>query len=153
VWNFRNGDQGWSVPLVTEAIADRATSGGTPAAARRGFADARTTIGLRTARYKLVRWASGLVELYDLKRDPNELRNVARDAAYAEVRDRLTRLWWRYRDCVATDCAAPLPDVFRVDAGNTARLSRQLQAGVRAYFGDPAGQEHPVVDTWPVTPG
>jgi hypothetical protein len=132
---------------VTEAIADRATSGGTPAAVRRGFADARTTIGLRTARYKLVRWASGVVELYDLEHDPNELRNLARDMAYAEVRDRLTRLWWRYRDCVATECAAPLPAVFRVDDEETARLSRQLQAGVEAYFGDLTSQRHPVAHT------
>jgi arylsulfatase A-like enzyme len=131
LWTIRNGDRGWSVPVVTEAIADRATAGGTRAAAKRGFGDARTTIGLRTARYKFIRWASGAVELYDLENDPNELSNLARDAAYAEVRDRLTRLWWRYRDCVASECAAPLPALFRVDEQKTVRLTRQLRAGSR----------------------
>ena len=29
-WNIRNGDRGWTVPVVTEAIADRASAGGTP---------------------------------------------------------------------------------------------------------------------------
>ena len=151
LWIIRHGDDGWTVPLVTEAIADRATAAGTPAAVRRGFVDARTTIGLRTARYKLVRWASGVVELYDLANDPNELRNLARDTAYAKVRKGLTQLWWRYRDCVAGECAAPLPDRFRADEEETARLSQQLQAGVRAYFGELPSQRQPVAPTWPVT--
>ena len=30
-------------------------------------------------------------ELYDLAKDPNELKNVAADAAYAEVRQRMAR--------------------------------------------------------------
>jgi arylsulfatase A-like enzyme len=152
LWTIRNGDRGWSVPVVTEAIADRATAGGTRAAAKRGFGDARTTIGLRTARYKLIRWASGAVELYDLENDPNELSNLARDAAYAEVRDRLTRLWWRYRDCVASECAAPLPALFRVDEQKTVRLTRQLRAGIQAYLGELTSQRQAVAPTWPVAP-
>ena len=152
LWTIRNGDQGWSVPVVTEAIADRATAGGTPAAIQRGFRDVRTTIGLRTARYKLIRWASGAVELYDLKNDPNELSNLARDAAYAEVRDRLSRLWWRYRDCVASECAVPLPALFRVDEQKTARMTRRLRAGIQAYLGDLTSQRQPVAPTWPVAP-
>ena len=152
LWTIRNGDRGWSVPVVTEAIADRATAGGTRAAAKRGFGDARTTIGLRTARYKFIRWASGAVELYDLENDPNELSNLARDAAYAEVRDRLTRLWWRYRDCVASECAAPLPALFRVDEQKTVRLTRQLRAGIQAYLGELTSQRQAVAPTWPVAP-
>jgi N-acetylglucosamine-6-sulfatase len=152
LWTIRNGDRGWSVPVVTEAIADRATAGGTRAAAKRGFGDARTTIGLRTARYKLIRWASGAVELYDLENDPNELSNLARDAAYAEVRDRLTRLWWRYRDCVASECAAPLPALFRVDEQKTVRLTRQLRAGIQAYLAELTSQRQAVAPTWPVAP-
>ncbi len=152
LWTIRNGDRGWSVPVVTEAIADRATAGGTSAAIQRGFGDSRTTIGLRTARYKLIRWASGAVELYDLENDPNELSNLAGDAAYAEVRDRLTRLWWRYRDCVASECAAPLPALFRADEQETARLTRQLRTGIQAYLGELTSQRQPVAPTWPVAP-
>ena len=92
-----------------------------------------------------------MVELYDLANDPNELRNLARDTAYAKVRNRLTRLWWRYRDCVASECAAPLPDRFRVDEEETARLSQQLQTGVRAFLGELPSQRQPVAPTWPAT--
>jgi arylsulfatase A-like enzyme len=139
VWNIRNGDRGWTVPVVTEAIAERATPGGTPAAVTRGFPDARTTIGLRTARYKLVRWASGVVELYDLQHDPNELHNLVRDPAYSHLRDELTRLWWHYRDCTAAECTEPLPARLYVDEQENSRLTRQLQAGIAAYAGEPAG--------------
>ena len=134
-WNIRNGDRGWTAPVVTEAIADRASAGGTPAAAARGFTDARTTIGLRTARYKLVRWASGVVELYDLERDPNELTNLVRDPAYAAVRTRLTRLWWRYADCVGAECTRPLPAGLRLDADAVADLTERQRAGIEARFG------------------
>ena len=109
-------------------------------AAARGFTDARTTIGLRTARYKLVRWASGVVELYDLERDPNELTNLVRDPAYAAVLTRLTRLWWHYADCVGAECARPLPAAFRLDADATADLTERQRAGVEARFGGLASQ-------------
>ena len=62
--------------MLTEALV-AGTSGDSAKRERRGFPDARTTIGLRTARYKLVRWDTGAVELYDLATDPNELTNVA----------------------------------------------------------------------------
>ena len=141
-WNIRNGDRGWTAPVVTEAIADRASAGGTPAAVARGFVDARTTIGLRTARYKLVRWASGAVELYDLERDPNELTNLVRDPAYAAVRDRLTRLWWRYRDCAGAACTrelpAPLPGGRRRGRGGDDPPARRRR-GVRGRAPHAAG--------------
>jgi arylsulfatase A-like enzyme len=135
-WNIRNGDRGWTAPVVTEAIADRASAGGTPAAVARGFVDARTTIGLRTARYKLVRWASGAVELYDLARDPNELANLVRDPAYAAVLDRLTRLWWRYRDCAGAACTRELPAPFRADADEVEAATIRQRSGIEDRFGE-----------------
>jgi arylsulfatase A-like enzyme len=134
-WNIRNGDRGWTAPVVTEAIADRASAGGTPAAVARGLVDARTTIGLRTARYQLVRWASGAVELYDLERDPNELTNVAHDPAYASVRDHLTRLWWRYRDCTGAGCTRELPVRFRAAPDEVEAATTRQRAGVEAFVG------------------
>ncbi len=139
-WNIRNGDRGWTAPVVTEAIADRASAGGTPAAVARGFVDARTTIGLRTARYKLVRWASGAVELYDLERDPNELTNLVRDPAYAAVRHRLTRLWWRYRDCAGAACTRELPAPFRSDADEVEAATIRQRSGVEDRFGELTSQ-------------
>ncbi|OYO17952.1 sulfatase [Enemella evansiae] len=65
--------------------------------------------GLRTDRYKLIYFYNDGMgipgttqarfdpywELYDLQADPQELRNVAGDPAYAEVRAELTRQLWR----------------------------------------------------------
>ena len=132
--NIRYGDHGWTIPVLTEAIADHAAPGGTRAARARGFHDPRTTIGLRTARYKLIRWASGAIELYDLNRDPNELRNVARDPRYTDLRGQLTRLWWRYKDCAATTCTRPLPTALRTTPDQVSKQTLRQAAGVRAWW-------------------
>ena len=100
----------------------------------RGFHDPRTTIGLRTARYKLIRWASGAVELYDLNRDPNELHNMATDPHYTDLRRQLTQLWWRYKDCVATACTRPLPASLRTTPAIVARQTMRQTAQVRAWW-------------------
>jgi arylsulfatase A-like enzyme len=73
------------------------------------FHQAPAHYGYRTARYKLIYFYNdglGLPgcgpdtyppewELYDLKADPAELRNVYHEPAYAEVRDRLAAAMWR----------------------------------------------------------
>ena len=47
--------------------------------------------GIRTERYKLIRFYSDgdFWELYDLQKDPNELRNVYNDPAYTSIRKKL----------------------------------------------------------------
>jgi arylsulfatase A-like enzyme len=47
--------------------------------------------GVRTDRYKLIRFYGDgdFWELYDLQKDPNELRNVYENPAYAKVRKQL----------------------------------------------------------------
>jgi arylsulfatase A-like enzyme len=73
------------------------------------FHKAPAHYGYRTERYKLIYFYNdglGLPgcgpdtyppewELYDLKADPAELRNVYHEPAYAEVRDRLAAAMWR----------------------------------------------------------
>jgi len=82
-------DRGWTTPIGYEALlAGVHRSAGVP-----GFPDARTSIGIRTARYAYLRYINGQVELFDLARDPLELESVAGDPAYANVRRELWRLW------------------------------------------------------------
>jgi arylsulfatase A-like enzyme len=73
------------------------------------FHNAPAHYGYRTSRYKLIYFYNdglglagtgpftypGEWELYDLERDPEELRNVAHDADYAEVFERMQVDLWR----------------------------------------------------------
>jgi arylsulfatase A-like enzyme len=59
-------------------------------------------VALRTGRYKLVVYANGERELYDLRRDPDELRNIAgRSPQTAALAQRLERL----RHCASAGCS------------------------------------------------
>ena len=46
-------------------------------------------------------------ELYDLKRDPYELRNVVGDPGYAEIKRRLRTRLESLRDCAGKGCRSP----------------------------------------------
>lgn len=102
-------DNGWDTPVVTEGLLTgvrRVDAGhGVP----RGF----TTSGLRTGRYKLIRYSTGEAELYDLLTDPNELRSVWKDPAYEVVRTEMVRLWYRYKSCKQATCRELLPAHLR----------------------------------------
>ena len=115
-------DRGWDVPVVTEGMESGRVFPVLPAAKATGFHDARNTIGVRTPRYKYVRYSDGDAEMYDLDRDPNEMRSVIDDPAYADVRDELFRLWQEYKDCVGESCREPMP-------ANLRRSPRQDEAG------------------------
>ena len=67
--------------------------------------------GLRTRRFKYVRYRSGERELYDLARDPHELASRHRDRSYRATRAALARALARYRDCAGAGCRAPLGQV------------------------------------------
>ena len=106
-------DRGWTVPVLTEGSqADRVFR---EAAERRpaGFEDGRTTIGIRTPRWKYVRYNDGDGELYDLDRDANELRNRYDDPRLAGVQARLARLWEQVKDCSGETCRVPLPEALQ----------------------------------------
>lgn len=60
--------------------------------------------GVRSSRYVFVRYGSGTVELYDLLRDPSQLRNVAAVPSYAAVRARQERRLADLADCQASQC-------------------------------------------------
>ena len=129
-----DADRGWTAPVVTEGLLG--PSSNVPDARKaRGFTDARTTIGIRTSRYKLIRDVSGTVELYDLDVDPNELGSVADDPGYRAIRSELTQLWRTYKDCVGAACRVPLPPNLATSPAQTTASTRAQAAGVLARYG------------------
>ncbi|HEX5620667.1 MAG TPA: sulfatase/phosphatase domain-containing protein, partial [Solirubrobacteraceae bacterium] len=60
--------------------------------------------GLRTRRYKYVEHLWGAKELYDLRRDPYELANLARLPRVAGVKAQLGRRLDRLRGCAGPSC-------------------------------------------------
>ena len=61
-------------------------------------------VGLRTDRYKYVEYVWGPVELYDLRRDPDELDNLAGSPALRGVQRGLARRLARLRSCAGAGC-------------------------------------------------
>jgi arylsulfatase A-like enzyme len=128
-------DLGWTAPVVTEGVALESAKLPGALARPRGFTDARTTIGIRTARYKLVRDESGTVELYDLDVDPNELDSVADDPDYHAVRRELGKLWRKYKDCAGAACSVPLPPSLAMSPAQTTASTNKQSEGVLARYG------------------
>ena len=69
------------VPL----LADKNAKWDRPALTTHG----RNNHGLRTSRWRYIRYADGSEELYDHKADPNEWRNLAGDSKHAKLKQRL----------------------------------------------------------------
>ena len=127
-------DRGWIAPVLTEGVASGPPKPRDSRQEEAGFTDPRTTIGIRTSRYKLIRDVSGTVELYDLDKDPNELTSVADDPDYADVRKELMRLWHQYKDCAAAECTAPLPpDLARTPEQVAASTQKQADGVLKRH--------------------
>jgi arylsulfatase A-like enzyme len=67
-------------------------------------APAENYLGVRLDGYKYVEYETGDRELYDLRRDPYELRNVVTERRYARVRAFLRRQLRRLEDCHGKEC-------------------------------------------------
>jgi arylsulfatase A-like enzyme len=61
-------------------------------------------VGVRTGHYAYAEYDYGERELYDLKRDPEQLESVHDDPQYAGVRARLADQLTRLRSCAGEDC-------------------------------------------------
>ncbi len=128
-------DRGWKVPVVTEGLEKNKVFPRSIVRKSPGFRDPRSTIGIRTARWKYVLYSDGDGELYDLDHDPNELRNLVYDARYAGVRARLNKVWTAYKDCAGKTCRAPMmKSLRRTPAQEKAGTNRQSR-GVQARYG------------------
>jgi N-acetylglucosamine-6-sulfatase len=71
-----------------------------------------TYTAVRTNRYLLVRYANGARELYDMFRDPNQLRSAHGNRRYRQVRRRLAPILNRLDTCSGAGCrqaTVPLP--------------------------------------------
>lgn len=129
------GDRGWRVPVVTEGLETSKVFRNAQADRAPGFDDVRTTIGVRTARWKLVRYNDGDGELYDLDHDPNELTSHFGDPRYARIRAELQKLLTAYKDCRGASCRAPMPADLQRDPVGNQQLTDQQSRGVRARYG------------------
>jgi N-acetylglucosamine-6-sulfatase len=69
---------------------------------------ARVYYAIRTRRYLYVKWRGGARELYDMRRDPYELRSRHRDPRYAAVAEQLSFEVKRLRHCIGEECQAPV---------------------------------------------
>jgi arylsulfatase A-like enzyme len=134
-----SGDQGWSVPVLDEAAFTEGLALHPP-----GFAWPRTSIGVRTARYSLIRSRTGENELYDLWRDPLQNHNVWRAGAYRQARRQLVAVWRRLRNCAGDRCRVALPEQLSTTAEETRRLGIRYWHGVTRAYGLPgADRLHP----------
>jgi arylsulfatase A-like enzyme len=128
-------DRGWSVPVVTEGLESGRVFPTQPALKAAGFHDPRNTIGVRTARWKYVRYSDGDAELYDLDHDPNELDNVIDDPGLTNVREALHQVWLDYRDCLGAECRAPLPVRFQRTPAEDELGTDTQSLGVQRRYG------------------
>jgi hypothetical protein len=65
--------------------------------------------GVRTWRYKYVKYADGSQELYDLVKDPYELNNAAKVPKYESVKAALRSLLPRAKACEGDKCRVSAP--------------------------------------------
>jgi N-acetylglucosamine-6-sulfatase len=124
------GDQGWTVPVVTEAI--KSTRGRRTAP---GFTDPRSSIGLRTARYSFTIYQNAEGELYDLLADPAEMSNKYKSAAYRDVRAELTDQWWAFKNCSGASCRAALPASQQATAQDETRWTVAYWNAIDRIYG------------------
>ena len=120
-------DEAWTRPVLTEAKMNvpRTTA---------GFPAGITELGVRTGRYKYIRYADGFEELYDLATDPNELTGRQHDPAYAPIKRQLAEQWSRYVGCRTTACTDPLPPELQVTPDELREIDENFIRQKRAYY-------------------
>lgn len=85
--------------------------------------------GIRTDRWRYIRYADGSEELYDMPADPNEWTNLAADDKYTDVKQQL---------------AAWLPEVNAAPLGNGKIRLLEEKNGTWYWEGEPISENDPV---------
>ena len=97
----RKGDRGWRRPILTNT------------GARRGKKALGQGIRVKGYLYAEYRTRGRKRELYDLRRDPHELRNVAGKKRYRFTQKRLRKALHRRWDCSGVKCRKPIGKYVR----------------------------------------
>jgi N-acetylglucosamine-6-sulfatase len=126
------GDHGWDRAVVTEGVMPE----GRYAQLHRIGPTPLNTRGLRLGRWKITRYSTGEIELYDLKKDPLELRNLSRVPKYAAVLADLKQLYNQYSDCRGDQCRVELPMSWRLTPDQERRLTDDEIRETNRYFGN-----------------
>jgi N-acetylglucosamine-6-sulfatase len=87
--------------------------------------------GIRTASHLYAFWKGGEEELYDLRKDPYELRNLAGRAAYAPMLAELNARLRRLHECAGASCRAGPRLRLDVRSGGSPLSDRCVDAAVR----------------------
>jgi N-acetylglucosamine-6-sulfatase len=93
--------------------------------------------GIRGRHYVYVEYSDGERELYDLRRDPWELQNVASNPAYRSIRAALARRLRALRHCRGASCRAGRPG--RAPARRRRAVVSAPQRSGRPQAGRPGG--------------
>ncbi len=102
-------------PILFESFVEGSGPGGGGARASRA-APRKDYYGIRLGPYKYIEWHDGEKELYDLLRDPHELRNQAGNPQFFGVRGFLHDELLRLETCADDGCreeAGEIPDRLR----------------------------------------
>ncbi|QVT78916.1 Multifunctional alkaline phosphatase superfamily protein [Nocardioides aquaticus] len=130
---MRRGDQGWSVPVLTESTH----TSGRPGRDRRWFpaGERRTGLGLRVPQYAFHRYRDGAGELYDLRADPAQLENRFDDPALADVRAVLEGTLRDLKDCKGKTCRTPMPEELRATPQQARELGERYWSVIDRLYG------------------
>ena len=128
LWPVMTGaDRAWRRPVLLEALWRLPRT--VP-----GFPPRLSQFGVRTGRYKYVRYSTGVQELYDLRTDPNELTGLQRDPAYADVKARMVAVWKKYAGCRGAACLTPLPEDLQVNGANLRATESNARRAWNLYY-------------------
>ncbi|MEP6816023.1 MAG: sulfatase [Marmoricola sp.] len=128
-------DQGWKLPVITEGTTWDTTARRAASHHPALFKDGRSTIGIRTAGWKYLRYNNGDGELYNLTHDPNELASHYGDPSYAKIQAELDRVWLAHKDCAGRACLAPLPRDLQAQPAQNQAMTDTQSRGVDMRYG------------------